>query len=106
MLAADMRAGLPAVVTDRVDQRAPGLDANLVILSVDIEREIDLFRHAPCSARQPEAPYRPANAAVHRGSCNGATVGEDAENYADCSAAPRLAGGRSRPRWSRSVGPV
>ena len=45
VLAADMRAGLAAVVADRVDQRLARLDADRVRAAVDRQRDVDLVAH-------------------------------------------------------------
>ena len=46
VLAADMGAGLPAIVADGVDQRFARLDADRVIAAVDVERDVEFFVHA------------------------------------------------------------
>ena len=45
VLAADMGAGLPAVVADGVDQRAPRLDPDRIVAAVDGERDVDFLGH-------------------------------------------------------------
>src|SRR6266536_853745 len=46
VLAADVRPGQAAIVADGVDQSAPRLDANDMPAPIDIQRDLDLFRHA------------------------------------------------------------
>jgi len=43
VLAADMGAGLPAVIADRIDQRPARFDPDRVIDPVDIERDLELL---------------------------------------------------------------
>ena len=43
VLAADMRAGLPAIVADGVDQRLARLDADGVVAAVDGQRDVEFF---------------------------------------------------------------
>ena len=43
VLAADMRAGLAAVVADRIDQRLARLDADVVLAAVDRQRDVDFI---------------------------------------------------------------
>ncbi len=45
VLAADMGAGLAAVVADRIDQRLARLDADVVRAAVDRQRDVDLVTH-------------------------------------------------------------
>src|SRR5262249_19195760 len=45
MLAADMRAGLAAVIADSVDQGLARLDTDRVRLAVDRQRDVDLVTH-------------------------------------------------------------
>src|SRR6266700_743856 len=45
VLAADMGAGLPAILADRIDQRLARLHPDGVIAPIDGERDIDLFTH-------------------------------------------------------------
>ena len=45
MLAADMGAGLPAIVANGVDQSAARLDADRIIPAVDVERDVEFFVH-------------------------------------------------------------
>ena len=45
VLAADVGAGLTAVVADGVDQRAPRLDPNGIVAAVDVERDVDFLGH-------------------------------------------------------------
>ena len=45
MLAADMRAGLPAIVTDRIDQGLARLDPDGVVATIDGQRDVDLVTH-------------------------------------------------------------
>ena len=52
VLAADVRAGQPAILADRVDQRLARLDADVVLAAVDGEREVDFFGHVQIHARQ------------------------------------------------------
>src|SRR5262249_2049214 len=49
VLAAEMGAGQPAILADRVGERAPRLDADIVPAPVDREREVDLVAHGRCS---------------------------------------------------------
>src|SRR5262249_5841877 len=60
VLAADMRSGLAAIVADRVDQRAPRIDADVIAAAVDGEREVALLGHelACSSARRVTVPVR------------------------------------------------
>ena len=44
VLAADMGAGLAAIVADGVDQRAPRLDPDRIVAAVDVERDVELSR--------------------------------------------------------------
>ena len=44
VLAADMRAGLSAIFTDRIDQRAARLDSDRMIAAVDGECDVGLVR--------------------------------------------------------------
>jgi hypothetical protein len=44
-----MRAGLPAVVTDCIDQGFARLDPDGIIATVDIERDVEFFVHDFCS---------------------------------------------------------
>src|SRR5580700_9664066 len=46
VLAADMGAGLAAVIADGVDQRLARLDADRIIAAVDGERDVGFFVHA------------------------------------------------------------
>ena len=46
VLAADMGAGLAAIVADGVDQRLARLDADGIIAAVDGKRDVELFGHA------------------------------------------------------------
>ena len=55
VLAADMRAGEPALVADDIDQRLSRLDPSRVIVTVDIELDVDLLGchcHFAVAARQ------------------------------------------------------
>ena len=45
VLAADMGAGLPAILADGVDQRAPRLDRDGVLAAVDGEGDVGSFGH-------------------------------------------------------------
>src|SRR5215470_7389261 len=45
MLAADMRAGLPAIVADGIDQRLAWLDPDRVLAAVDGQRDVGLVGH-------------------------------------------------------------
>src|ERR1700724_2820918 len=45
VLAADMRAGLPAVVADGVDQRLARLDPDRMVAPVDVEGDLALLGH-------------------------------------------------------------
>ncbi len=47
VLAADMRPGQPAFVADDVDQRLSWLGPDGVIVTVDIELDVDLLGHRP-----------------------------------------------------------
>src|SRR5215472_18709761 len=47
VLAADMRSRQPAFVADDIDQRLSRLDADGVIVAVDIELDVDLLGHRP-----------------------------------------------------------
>ncbi len=58
VLAADMRAGLTAIVADRVDQSTPRLDANDVPYSIDQQRDLHLFGHGFASAARSAARMR------------------------------------------------
>src|SRR6266566_1532353 len=58
MLASDMRAGLTAIVADRVDQSTPRLDANDVPYSIDQQRDLHLFGHGFASAARSAARMR------------------------------------------------
>src|SRR5262249_34539697 len=46
MLAADMGSGLPAIVADRIDQRAAWIHPDRMAASVDGERNLALLAHA------------------------------------------------------------
>src|SRR5690606_26344865 len=58
VLAADMGAGQPAIVADRVGQRAPRLDADGVVAAVHIQRNGGLVGHAACPALRSAARIR------------------------------------------------
>src|SRR5262245_53650019 len=60
VLAADVGAGLAAVVADGVDQRAARIDADVMAPAVDGERKLALFGHAAAcsSARRVTVPAR------------------------------------------------
>src|SRR5215831_11084101 len=45
MFAADMGAGLPAIVADRVDQRFARLDPDRIIAAVDVQYDVEFFVH-------------------------------------------------------------
>src|SRR5262249_56177843 len=63
VLAADMGAGLPAIVADGVDQRLARLDPDRVIAPVNGKRDVDLLSHAPISLR-PRPEERASRAAT------------------------------------------
>src|SRR6185312_709019 len=58
VFAADMRAGLPAVLADRVGERAPRLDGDVTRAAVDRERDLDFVAHARFSALRNKARTR------------------------------------------------
>src|SRR5262249_44347629 len=58
MFAANMRTCLAAVLADRVSQRAPRLDADRVVATVNIERDCALLAHAAFSALRMAARMR------------------------------------------------
>jgi hypothetical protein len=45
VLAADMRAGLPAIVADRVDQGLARLDPDRMVAPVDVEGDVEFLGH-------------------------------------------------------------
>jgi hypothetical protein len=47
MLAADMRSGQPAFVADDVDQRLSRLGLDGVVMTIDVEFEVNLLSHRP-----------------------------------------------------------
>src|SRR5205085_11162 len=46
VLAADVGAGLTAIVADGVDQRLARLDPDRVVTTIDVEDDVDFFVHA------------------------------------------------------------
>src|SRR5262249_45916365 len=81
VLAADMGSSLPAVVADRVDQRAARIDTDLVAPAVDGERELALLGHAAAcsSARRATVPARSRRySALVMASSSGSTAAEAA----------------------------
>src|SRR5580704_2092695 len=58
VLAADMGAGLAAILADRVHQGAPRLDANRMVAAVDRQHDVDLAAHARFSAARSAARMR------------------------------------------------
>src|SRR5262249_1051622 len=58
VLAADVGAGLSAIVADRVDQRPPRLDTHGVPHAVDQQRDLEFFGHTSIRALRREARMR------------------------------------------------
>jgi hypothetical protein len=53
VLAADMGAGLAAIVADGVDQGFARLDADRIVAAVDAKRDVKFFVHVDCQLAVP-----------------------------------------------------
>src|SRR6185437_5094375 len=104
VLAADMRAGLAAVLADRVDERAPRLDGDFVRAAVDGQGDGGFVGHSEPLDRS--SPRKRGPSAKHFGPSLWLWVPACAGTNGACRALMRLAPWRAAPRGRAAASPA